>query len=177
VLLHQPGAIDPCPTGGVAASVLQKSTATTPTPAEHGTHQLRREGAQRHQTSTQPRVCKQEVRGSIPRVSTHVRGPFRSTGRASFTPVLQQTTATGFTGPLSELVAEALERLRGSPETPAARDMRPAGRAARVRGPTAWDHVNRLPTRVSSGQCARRLAHGAVTSPVHDGGPDEQRAC
>jgi hypothetical protein len=58
--------------------VLQKSTATTATPAEHQTHQMRRPRVQRHQTSTRPRVCKQEVRGSIPRVSTQVRGPFRS---------------------------------------------------------------------------------------------------
>ena len=34
-------------------------------------------------------ICKQEVRGSIPRVSTQIRGPFRSSARASFVPPLR----------------------------------------------------------------------------------------
>jgi hypothetical protein len=44
-------------------------------------------------------LCKQEVRGSIPRVSTQVRGPFRSSERASFMPVLQKSTARGHRTP------------------------------------------------------------------------------
>jgi len=39
--------------------VLQKSSATTPTPAEHQTNQTGRARVQRHQTSTKPRVSKQ----------------------------------------------------------------------------------------------------------------------
>ena len=64
------------------AFILQKSTATNPTPADNDDRQLHRTEAPRQQTPTVPRVCKQEVRGSIPRVSTQVRGPFRMTGRA-----------------------------------------------------------------------------------------------
>ena len=41
--------------------VLQKSTATIATPTERQTHQLRRTSVQRQQTTSQPRVCKQEV--------------------------------------------------------------------------------------------------------------------
>ena len=61
-------------------------------------------------------LCKQEVRGSIPRVSTQVRGPFRSSEGASFMPAPQQSVATGFTSPLSELVAEELECLLVDPD-------------------------------------------------------------
>ena len=45
-------------------SILQKSTATTPMPAEHEKHQPSREGVQRQQTPSQPRVCNQEVLSS-----------------------------------------------------------------------------------------------------------------
>jgi hypothetical protein len=63
---------------GTRRPVLQKSTATNPTSADDNDRQLSRVGAQRRQMATRPRLCKQEVRGSIPRVSTQVRGPFRS---------------------------------------------------------------------------------------------------
>lgn len=42
-------------------AVLQKSTATTPTPAAHQNHQWRRAGAQRQQTPTRPRGL--QIRG------------------------------------------------------------------------------------------------------------------
>jgi hypothetical protein len=46
---------------GRKGPVLQKSTATIPTPAEHQTHQVRRACAQRRQMATWPRLCKHEV--------------------------------------------------------------------------------------------------------------------
>src|SRR5664280_2251356 len=58
-------------------AVLHKSTATTPPSAAHHTHQVRRVRAQRQRTPARPRVCKQEVRGSIPRVSTQINGQVR----------------------------------------------------------------------------------------------------
>jgi len=48
---------------GTKRPVPQRSTATTPTPVEPASHQLRRAAPQRHQTPLQPRVCKRAANG------------------------------------------------------------------------------------------------------------------
>ena len=88
-------------------AVLQKSTAATPPSAARQTHQVRRARAQRLQTTTRPRVCRQEVRGSTPRVSTQVRGPSRSSGRASANLSHRQVLVLVVPQPLIHLLLDA----------------------------------------------------------------------
>jgi hypothetical protein len=82
---HQRGCA--CGEFGTRTPVLQKSTATTPTPAEHQTHQMRRVRAQRRQMATRPRVCKQGPWGIATDLQRAIGVPLRQAPKGHSRPL------------------------------------------------------------------------------------------